>query len=96
MEFPQSLEQELELLLDPDVNKIISYISILIDKTIERFETTEITKKWINTLALDAIQTAKKRYLENESRNKGYKFSTYYSWYLQQILESNAKDIKEK
>ena len=61
-------------------NKLLKeYINLYLDVALDKFEMSDITRKWIRTLAIDAIPVVKEKYFAGGSDKKSYKFSAYFS-----------------
>ena len=95
---PLNKEQEREILTRDDerFSATTAYIENLILTALSRFTADEGEK----TIALKnlklVIPIAAQRYL-GESKNKEYKFSTYFTWYIHEEIEKyNWKGVDEK
>lgn len=91
MDFPKNRDEELEMVLGEDPKDLIVYMSIYIDSVLDIYDIEKNTKDYIRKKLIDSILVAKKRFLDNGGDKKDYKFSTYFSWYLNQELKNYSK-----
>lgn len=88
-EFPQDKEYELSLLLDPAPNfqKLTEYLDGFIKTALGKFELSEETYNALYHALRADIPVAAERYLKSKSREKDYKFSAYFSWYISEWMK---------
>ncbi|HEV2693333.1 MAG TPA: hypothetical protein VG347_10605 [Verrucomicrobiae bacterium] len=96
-EFPQNKEYELSLLLDPapGFKKLKEYLDSYIKLALDKFVLSQDTYDRICLELHEDISVAADKYLKSKSREKSYKFSTYFSWYLSERV-NKIHGIKRK
>lgn len=93
-EFPLSREKEIEL-LKGGIKDLVEYMSILIEKALDRFDMPSATREYLTKLLKDEVLIARDRFLKNKNNdNPEYKFSTYFTWYIHRALE-DRDDVKK-
>ena len=87
LSFPQNEKYELELLYKKDDFKSITiYITQYIDKVLKEFKVNDKDGLIRKNLIKD-IRIAAESFVKNyNNRKPDYKFSAYYSWYLQKRI----------
>jgi len=97
----QSKSREYEIMLlqkgDPEFKDMVEYLKPLIEDVLARFSMPqEIYDKLYEGMVKD-IPIAAERFLGGGSLEAGYKFSTYFSWYISEwINNTNDELIKRK
>ncbi len=95
--FPQDKEYELSLLLNADgeFKELNDYLDAYIKIALGGFEMPQETYNTLYRELREDIHIAAERYLRSDAREKDYKFSTYFSWYVSERLNKNS-DLKRK
>ncbi|HEV2694765.1 MAG TPA: hypothetical protein VG347_17855 [Verrucomicrobiae bacterium] len=95
--FPQDKEYELSLLLKTEGNfkALDNYLDAYIKTALDGFEMPQHIHDALYRELHEDVPVAAERYLKSDAREKDYKFSTYFSWYVSERLNKNS-EIKRK
>ncbi|MBD3282616.1 MAG: hypothetical protein GF387_03375 [Candidatus Portnoybacteria bacterium] len=94
---PKTAEEEYALLNKDDqaFSKTKGYLKPLILKAINHFDLKEENKNELFWSIVNDIPVAAEKYLENKSLEKDIKFSSYFTWYIGQKINS-VDNLKRK
>ena len=84
----KTAEEEYKIISTDDefFAKSKEYMKPYLLDALETFEMDEKTKTEVFWALTNDIPIAAKRYLEDKNIDKGYKFSTYFGWYIGQRI----------
>lgn len=92
-----SKEEELSILLNDDENftNTEGYLKGLIYKIMGKYNLNKKDEGEIYKKVVEALRTAANIYITKKHYEKGYKFSTYFTWWVKEAIEKETKDSQK-